>query len=186
MKRYANSILGTSGTWQRLEKGGSGTKHHSGYIMSSAHFYCPTERQPLSVPSLSFWELTTAPNIAISTITMTDTAFTSLNDFAALPHHVIHLETSLSTSPVAMSLESSPPAVITTAATPTVSTTSAATTTAVTTYTPYPDMSTVASDPSPGTILSETPSHLSRELLVNKPLISLQEAIEIATQQLHP
>jgi hypothetical protein len=108
--------------------------------------------------------------------------FTSINDIAAVLDDAMHFEASLTTTTAVTSLNSTPAAATTTAAT----TTAATTTTAITTYTASSDISTIPSDPSPVTLSSETLSHLSREFFANRPVGSLQEAVEIAARDLAP
>jgi hypothetical protein len=113
---------------------------------------------------------------------MTDIPFTSINVIAAVLDDAIVFEASLTTTTAATSLDCTPEAVI--AATTTPATTTAATTTADATYTPSSDISTIACDISPVTLSLETLSHLSREFFTNRPVGSLQEAVEIAAWEL--
>jgi len=122
--------------------------------------------------------------------------FSSINDIAAVLNDAMDVEAFLTTATAATSLDCTPEAATTTAAPTTAATTNAATTTAATTtaatttaatpYTPSPDISTIASDPSPVTQSSETLSHLRREFFANRPVRSLQKAVEIAAQELAP
>jgi len=89
-------------------------------------------------------------------------------------------EPSLTTPSTAMSFDSATAATSTAAA----STTATTSITTVTTYTPSSEISTIASEDSTATLSSETPSHLSREFVSNRPVRSLQEAVEIAACEL--
>ncbi|KAF8241182.1 hypothetical protein K440DRAFT_638091 [Wilcoxina mikolae CBS 423.85] len=100
-------------------------------------------------------------------------------------------EASLITTTTATNLDSTTTAAATTAATTTAAaitaaTNTAATTTAVTTHASSSDISTIPSDPSPVSLSSETLSQLSRDLFSNRPVGSLQEAVEIATREFSP
>jgi hypothetical protein len=85
-----------------------------------------------------------------------------------------------------MSFDSTTTAGTTTTGTTTAGTSTAGSTTPITMCTPSTDISTIAHYPSPVTLSLVTLSHLSGDCFSNRPVGSLQQAVEIAAQELSP